>query len=134
MVEAALDNLVKTGVLQKSNHMDVASLLALDIEAHVIEETSDEDIFLTVRRRAEEERETPESAHANIDSQEEVEPLPTRREALQAAATLTRYTNALDDPLARKLEEILRQFGQQLSLDIQRSMRETSITDYLLRQ
>ncbi|KAI0370433.1 hypothetical protein BV20DRAFT_922220, partial [Pilatotrama ljubarskyi] len=115
------------GALQKCNRMDVASLLNPQIEAQLIEMTSDEEIFLAVQHAAHEDG---LESGPPLDEDEEPEPQPTRREALQAAALLTRYSNTLNDPLARKLEDILRQFGRQLSLDAQRNMRERSITDY----
>lgn len=49
---------------------------------------------------------------ASDDDDEEVEPTPTRKEALQAALLLIRYTIHFNDPYARELESMLYSFGK----------------------
>ncbi|TFK91129.1 DDE-domain-containing protein [Polyporus arcularius HHB13444] len=126
-VERALDELVDTGALQKANRMDLNSLLNPAVEAQVISEISEEDIFCAVQ----EQKETGDGAGGD---DEPVEVCPTRSEVLQAAALLTRYSGSVDDPLARKLEDLLARFTRQVRIESQASMRNTSITNYFARK
>ncbi|KAJ7215437.1 hypothetical protein GGX14DRAFT_391867 [Mycena pura] len=59
--------------------------------------------------------------------------IPTRREALHAAATLRNFVASVGDPYARKLEAILGTFGRQIQLEAMNAAVETSITDYFHR-
>jgi len=52
------------------------------------------------------------------------------REVLQAAATLNRYIDELDDPIAWKLETNLGSFKYQLCLNQAKSMKSTILTDF----
>lgn len=123
-VNAALDGLVATGVLQATNRMDIESLLNPQVETAVVSETSEEEIFSAVRSLREGENDDVS------DDDEEVEDEPTRREALEAAALLTRYSNSTDSPIARKLEQALADFTRQMSRDAQRNMKDVPITDF----
>ena len=49
---------------------------------------------------------------------------------LQAAATLNRDIDELDDLIARKLETMLGSFKYQLHLNRAKSMKSTSLTDF----
>ena len=126
-VEQALDALVHRGALQKTNRMDIQSLLNPAIEAELVPEISDLEIFDAVR-------ETQEDGDAGEGDNEVVLDCPTRREVLQAAAVLTRYAGTLDNALARKVEDVLASFSRQLRLDSHSNMVPTSITDYFSRK
>ena len=62
-----------------------------------------------------------------------LEPHPTRRDLLRATSTITRYTEEMDDPIARKLEALLGTFNRQLRLDDTRGMKNTFLTDFFGR-
>ena len=47
-----------------------------------------------------------------------VEPCPTHREVLQAASVINKCIDTLDDPVARKLEEVLVSFRCQMWLEM----------------
>ncbi|EIW56512.1 DDE-domain-containing protein [Trametes versicolor FP-101664 SS1] len=126
-VEEALDGLVMTGALQTANRMDVDFLLNPPVETEVLSQTSEEEIFLAVQESREDEDE--EAAEGD----DEPETPPTRHKVLEAAALLTQFTNGMDTPAARKLEDALTRFTREMWRDAQRSMKDTSITDYLSR-
>ncbi len=123
-VTRALDDLVKTGALQASNRMDINSLLNPAAEVEAFAEISEEEIFNAVRDTAQEEE----------VQEDDLEELPSRRDALQAAAVLIRFTGTMNDPIARRLEDILAGFSRQMRLDSQKAMVSTSITDYFRRR
>ncbi|KAJ6605486.1 hypothetical protein DFH09DRAFT_897382 [Mycena vulgaris] len=80
------------------------------LEEQVIEDATDEEIFEAVKkmRSGEQNRELNGG-----DDDEEDEPKPTRKEALQAAATLRKFIADVDEPFARKMEAILSTFGRE---------------------
>ncbi|CDO68935.1 hypothetical protein BN946_scf185000.g78 [Trametes cinnabarina] len=127
-VAKALDSLVRTGALQRSNQMDLDSLLNPAIEKVAFNgDTAEEEIFEAMQEateRAQDEEEDEE------DEDEPMEVLPTQREALAAAAVLTRFSMAQNSPAARKLEEALRSFTRQVRSEAMRAMVNSSITDY----
>ncbi|RPD58656.1 DDE-domain-containing protein [Lentinus tigrinus ALCF2SS1-6] len=125
-VTRALDELVKRGALQPSNRMDIGSLLNPEAELEVIAEVSEEEIFDAVREAAQEDNDE--------ELEEDSEEGPSRREALQAVALLTRYAGTVNDPAARKLEDALAGFSRQLRHETQSAMVNTSITEYFRRQ
>ena len=55
-------------------------------------------------------------------SDAELLPGPSRKTALEAAATLERYISMLEDPYARKLENLLMSFGHQTRFEKTQSM------------
>ena len=59
-----------------------------------------------------------------------VDPPPTRREALQAALVITKYVEAMDEPLARTLEKDLGSFQCLLHSVELKSMVPSRLTDY----
>ena len=131
-VEAALDDLVATGALQKTNRMDIESLLNPVGESHVLTETSDIEIYQAVIDAID--------ARANIeingdggDDDVPLDPRPTRRDVLKAVSTITRYTDNMNESIARKLEALLGDFKRQLRLDETKQMKDSVLTDFFCR-
>ncbi|OSC98101.1 DDE-domain-containing protein [Trametes coccinea BRFM310] len=130
-VEQALDSLVVTGALQTANRMDINSLLNPQVETEVFSEVSEEEIFEAVQ--------VAQNAGGNGDASDDISELavekpPTRKEVLQAASVILRFSSTLDDTTARKMESALASFTRQTRLDAQRAMKETTITQYFSRQ
>ena len=48
----------------------------------------------------------------------------------KAVSTINRYTDGLNDPIARKFEKILSSFSRLLRLEETKSMKEISLTDF----
>ena len=76
--------------------------------------------------------------NTNIEGGDDVdnvslEPHPTWRDLLKATSTITRYTEEMDDPIARKLEALLGTFNRQLHLDETKGMKNTFLTDFFWR-
>jgi len=67
---------------------------------------------------------------SDANSNDPVEPVPTRIEALQAALLLQKYTRDLDDPIARKLETMLSSFRRITRTAGMRNMKETKLISY----
>lgn len=134
-VEAALDNLVATGVLQKYNRMDIEALLNPVDESQVMDETTDEEICRAVLAMKN-ARELAEVNQGDDDPDDDalIAPQPTRREVLQATSTIHQYINILNDPLARKLEGLLSSFRHQLCFEAQQSKQVAEITSYFARK
>ena len=116
-VEEAIDELVMRGALQTRNRMDIKSLLNPAGESQILMEASDKEIYLAIIDAI--------TARENINviggddlDDELVEPRPTRRDVLKAASTIGKYTNELNDPLARKIEALLGSFNRQLCLQL----------------
>jgi hypothetical protein len=64
------------------------------------------------------------------DAELEVLPRPSRKAALEAAATLERYISVLEESYARKLENLLMSFGHQTRFEETQSMVNTLNTDH----
>jgi len=134
-VEAALDELVATGAPQTANHMDIDSLLDQLGESLVLTEVSDKKIYQAVINAI--------AAHDNLDlnghddgndgdsiEEASLEPPPSWRDVAKAVATINRYIEELNDPLARKVEALLGTFNRQLHLNEAKSLKDTLMTDY----
>jgi hypothetical protein len=134
-VEIALDDLVQTGALQRSNRMDLNSLLNPAGESQVLTETSDCEIYqaVMVAIDARENAEMNGGDDVDVDSDIPLEPHPTRREVLKAVSTIGRYIEDLNEPIARKMEAILGSFSRQLRFDETRTMRNSVLTDFFQR-
>jgi hypothetical protein len=65
-----------------------------------------------------------------VDDNGPVEPYPTRCEVLKAVPTIGKYTNDLNDPVARKIEALLGSFTRQLHLEETRHMKNAVLTDF----
>lgn len=134
-VEAALDDLVATGALQRANRMDIESLLNPEGESHLLTETSDREIYQAVIDAI--------TARDNIDinNGDDIEdglptptdPRPTHRDALKAVSTIHRYIEDLNDPIARKMEALLASFNMNIRVDESRGMKSTLLTDFFQR-
>ena len=88
-VEAALDDLVATGALQKTNRMDIESLLNPEGESTLLTETSDQEIYQAVMDAVD----ARENIHINStddidDIQSATNPHPTRCDVLKAVSTI----------------------------------------------
>jgi hypothetical protein len=112
-VEAALDELVATGALQRANRMDIDSLLNPLGESLVLTEVSDKEIYQAVIDAIAARDNLDINGHDNGDGIEEasLEPPPSRRDVAKAVATINRYIEELNDPLARKVEALLGTFN-----------------------
>ena len=129
LVTTALDELETTGALQHSNRMDITELLNPAIETNNIFRATDEDIYNSMMeaRKLKEQDGLGDGDDVNIPK-----PVPTQREALQAAFVLKRYLSTFNDDLlfARKLEVMVGLFGQQTWAAKMQGMTETKLTDF----
>lgn len=116
--------------------MDLSELLNPANEHNLHIEGSEEDICKAVleRREAEQHREKNAGDGVDDDSGASPEVKPSRREALAATLTLSKYVADLNEPYARKLEAILASFGRQTRLDASNSLRPTTLTDFFPRR
>jgi hypothetical protein len=87
-------------------------------------EVTDDDVFETVQQHRDAEE---DDGDGNAKK-------PTRKEALIAASTIQKYIVDINDPFARKLEEVLASFGRHVRLEDSQAMRATHITDYFARK
>ena len=75
-----------------------------------------------------------DSDDANEDSDDiPIDPRPTRRDVLKAVSTISRYTDGLNDPVARKFEANLSLFSRLLCLEETTSMKGTVLTGFFQR-
>lgn len=113
-VEAALDELVFTGALQKANHMNVDSLLNPPGESLVLTEVSDKEIYRAVVDVIAAHDKMDQNGHDHGDSIEEasLDPPPSRRDVAKAVATINKYIEDLNDSFARRVEALLGTFNQ----------------------
>jgi hypothetical protein len=131
-VEAALSDLMSTGVLQKSNQMSVEALLNSVEESQVMDETTDEEICHAVQnsRKVQEISCSGGSGDDDADDDAQPEEFPSHQEVLRATSIIEEFVARMDDQLARKMESLLHSFRQQLHLEAARNMVAMSITDY----
>src|ERR1700678_1893335 len=71
----------------------------------------------------------------DVDDDIPLEPRPTWRDVqvLKAVSTICRYTEDINEPIARKVEVILRSFNSQIRLDESHEtngMKNTILTDF----
>lgn len=133
-VEVALDDLVATGALQKSNQMDLESLLNPAGESHVLMEGSDHEIYQSVMDAIDVCENIEINGGDDIDDENDIShELPSRRDILKAVSMIGRYTDNMNDPVARKMEAILGAFTRQLRLDETRAMKNSVLTDFFNR-
>ena len=133
-VEAALDDLVATGALQRYNRMDIESLLNPAGESHTLSETSDTEIYQAVVE-AIEARENVEINGGDEGDDDDIsfEPRPNRRDVLKAVSTIGRFIGDWNDPIARKMEVLLGSFNRQLRYNETQGMRNATLTDFFQR-
>ena len=131
LVVDALDDLESTGALQATNRMSIEALLNPEGERETMDESTDEEIYQAVMDARNARENIDQNGGDDADSDDgPVQARPTVREVLQAAATLNRYIDELDDPIARKLETTLGSFKHQLRLNRAKSMKSTVLTDF----
>ena len=131
-VEEALDELVATGALQTENRMDIDSLLNPAGESDVLTETSDQEIYEAVVDAIRARENVDINGGDDVDN-DPIEPLPMRRDVLMAVSTIEKYTNDLNDPMARKIEALLGSFNRQLHLEESRGMKDVVLTNFFKR-
>ena len=89
-----------------------------------------EDIFNAVM----EARREDEAFQMDDMDVEVLEPLPTRREILDAVSVIERYIDDMNDPIARKLDSVLVSFRRELRIKESKSLISTKMTDYFRRK
>ena len=134
LVVDALDDLESTGALQAMNRMSIEALLNPEGERETMDEATDEEIYHAVIDAINARENIDQNGSDDVDSDGPVQTRPSVREVLQAAATLDRYIDELDDPIARKLETTLGSFKHQLRLNRTKSMKSTVLTDFFFRR
>lgn len=134
-VEVALDDLVTTGVLQKSNQMDIESLFNPAGESHVLMEGSDCQIYQSVMDAMVACENIKINSGNNIDDDLDVshEPPPTQHDVLKVVTTIGKYTDDINDPIVHKMEVILGAFTRQLCLNETITMKSSVLTDFVDR-
>ncbi|KAF8187079.1 hypothetical protein K438DRAFT_1595969 [Mycena galopus ATCC 62051] len=111
--------------------MPIEFLLNPADEQVLIEQTTDTEIYRAVNasRNAQEESEI-RGGNDDVDDDMEYEPRPDRCEALQAVATLQKYTASMNNNFARCLDVLLASFGRQMQLEETKSLVNAPITNY----
>ena len=132
-VQAALDDLVATGALQKTNQMDIESLLNPAGESHDLAETSDAEIYQAVMDAIDARENMEINGGDDDDDDAPAEPRPKRSDVLKAVSTIGRYIEDMNDPIARKVEALLGSFNMQLRLEETRSLKNSVLTDFFQR-
>ena len=66
----------------------------------------------------------------DVDDDAPFELPPSRHEALQAKITIDKYIQSIDEPYARKLENILADFARSTRLIETQKMKASLLTDY----
>ncbi|KAF8178190.1 hypothetical protein K438DRAFT_1769700 [Mycena galopus ATCC 62051] len=110
--------------------MPIEFLLNPADEQVLIEQTTDTEIYqaVNVSRNAQEESEI--RGGDDIDDDMEYEPRPDCHEALQAVATLQKYTASMNNNFARRLDVLLASFERQTQLEETKSLVNVPITNY----
>jgi hypothetical protein len=130
-LESSLDSLEDTGALQRANRMAIELLVNPVDEQVLVEKATDTEIYDAVNasRNAQEVSEI-RGGDDDVDDDMEYEPRPSRRQALNAVLTLQKYTAAMDDDFARRLDSLLVSFGRQTQLEETNSLVDAPITNY----
>ena len=100
-VEDALDDLEKTGALQRCNRMDIESLLHPDGNLLLLTEVLDLEIFWDVMGAVEACKKSGLDDSDDVEVASEIEPPPTCHKVLEAVSTLTRFIEDINDPVAQ---------------------------------
>jgi hypothetical protein len=117
LVVDALDDLESTGALQATNQMSIEALLNPEGEHETMDEATNKEIYHVVINAINTHENINQNGGDDVNSDGPVQTHPSVHEVLQAAATLNRYIDELDDPIARKLETTLGSFKHQLCLN-----------------
>jgi DDE superfamily endonuclease len=133
LVERALDDLEATGVLHRSNRMNITELLNPAVETHNLFNATDEDIFDSVMDAKRFREGATNAGGDDIDDVDVSAPAgPTRHELIQAALMLKKHVATLNDPFSRKFEVMLGSFGAQTRVAGMKSAKDTRLTDYFV--
>jgi hypothetical protein len=129
-VVAELDKLQDKGVLHRSNRLDLEEFVEpVDERQGLGDGDTEEDIYEAVMK-ASAAREMMEVNGGDDDDDVEVEPLPSLREVLQAASTVQRLTETLNEPFARQLEALLNKLGHYARLEHSKTLHDAPLTDF----
>ena len=132
-VETALNDLVATGALQKTNRMDIKALLNPEGKSHILTETSDEEIYQAVMEAIEARANIEINGGDDINDGIPTDPHPTHHDTLKASSTIRRYIEDLNDPIAWKMEALLASFNMKIHVDESRALKHTLLTDFFQR-
>ena len=128
-LDAALDNLAATGVLQAQNRMDIESLLNPVEKSQMLLETLNEEIFELVMACLKAQENAPNTGGDDMDDDLPCKPWPSQCEVLHTMSIINQYVQNLDDPLAHKVELVLGSLGHRTLHKSQNNMVDTKITD-----
>ena len=123
------NDLVATGALQNGNQMDLESLLNPVGESCTLTGASDKEIYQAVMDAREACKTLEINGGDDID-EVPLEPRPTRVDVFKAVSTISKHLDDINDPLVRKVEEILGLLNRMLQLQEAQNMKTTIITDY----
>jgi hypothetical protein len=128
-----LDGLEERQVLQRSNRLSIDALV-YPVAEQDTEQATIEDIYHAVIASHKAQNVSDEAGgDDDVDDDADTPIRPTRREALNAAATLQSFVATLGDKYARDLDALLGTFGRQTQLEATNAMTDSSITDYFTR-
>lgn len=128
-VLSSLDQLEARGVLRRRNRLNLDEMLNPLSEQELVGMVTEKEIFESVQDVLAAEQLMEVNGGDDVDD-EKTRVKPMRKEALTAAFTLQKYIADINEPFARKLEDILASFGRQTRLEGVQAMESTYITDY----
>ncbi len=129
-VEVALDELIATGALQKTNQMEIESLLNPEGESQILTEISNEEIYQAVMDALEAHENMEITGWDDVDNNVPPEPCPTCCNVVKAVSTINKYIIKLNDLQSCKLEAMLNAFNWQLCFDKTKNLKEMILTDF----
>ena len=106
-----LDDLVATGALQNSNHMDIESLLNPLGESQTLTEASDKETYQAMIDAKEAHENLEINGGDDIDEVVPIEPRPTWADVCKAISTISKYIDDINSPLAREVEAVFVMIG-----------------------
>ena len=115
-VEAALNNLVNIGALQRNNWMDIESPLNPEGESNIMTESTDKEIYQVIIDAKAAHKNLKVNSGDDFEDDTPIEPLPTQCDILKATSTINKYISNLNDPNAHKIEGLLTELNRQLCL------------------
>lgn len=131
-LEHEMNTLQGLGVLQKTNRMSLDELLnAAEEQGCGMEEYTPESIFEAVQLA---HRATETGKEDELIEEEPPKPRPTRKQALDAASVLRDYIQEVNEPFARKLEQVLASFGCQTRLEATQNMMDGCLDNFFTRK
>lgn len=130
----ALDDLVKRGVLQKVNQMNIDSLLNPENKQPLLVDGSEKEICATVQAAFQAREQIDEIGGDDVDGDEHpVPPKPTRKEVLQAMSVINCFVADMGDDLARKTEVVMASLSRNIRKQEAEELRDTVITNFFTR-